>query len=78
MRLGTGLLICCCMGLAACTASAPKGPDVAVSTRGRGRTLDAGDMWIAAAAMRRGATLLTHDKDFVDLEIPGLDVVCRA
>jgi hypothetical protein len=37
MRLGTGLLICCCMGLAACTASAPKGPDVAVSTPGVGR-----------------------------------------
>jgi hypothetical protein len=37
MRLGTGLLICCCMGLAACTASAPKGPDVAVSTPSVGR-----------------------------------------
>ena len=37
MRLGAGLLICCCMGLAACTASAPKGPDVAVSTPSVGR-----------------------------------------
>jgi hypothetical protein len=37
MRLRTGLLICCCMGLAACTASAPKGPDVAVSTPSVGR-----------------------------------------
>jgi len=37
MRLGTGLLICCCMGLAACTASAAKGPDVAVSTPSVGR-----------------------------------------
>jgi hypothetical protein len=37
MRLGTGLLICCCMGLAACTASAPRGPDVAVSTPNVGR-----------------------------------------
>jgi hypothetical protein len=37
MRIRTGLLICCCAlltgpGLAACTASAPKGPDVTVST----------------------------------------------
>jgi hypothetical protein len=37
MRLHTGLLICCCAGLAACTASAPKGPDVAVSTPSVGR-----------------------------------------
>jgi hypothetical protein len=42
MRLRTGLLICCCAlltstGLAACTASASKGPDVAVSTPNVGR-----------------------------------------
>jgi hypothetical protein len=37
MRLGTGLLICGCMGLAACTAGPPKGPDVAVSTPGVAR-----------------------------------------
>jgi hypothetical protein len=42
MRLRTGLLICCCTlltctGLAACTASAPKGPDVTVSTPSVGR-----------------------------------------
>ena len=38
MRLGTGLLICCCcLGLAACTAVAPTGPDVAVSTPSVGR-----------------------------------------
>ena len=42
MRLRTGLLICCCAlltgtGLAACTASAAKGPDVAVSTPSVGR-----------------------------------------
>jgi hypothetical protein len=37
MRLDTGLLICCCMGLAACTASASTGPDVAVSTPSVGR-----------------------------------------
>ena len=42
MRLRTSLLICCCAlltctGLAACTASAPKGPDVTVSTPSVGR-----------------------------------------
>ena len=37
MRLRTGLLICCCLGLAACTAGAPKGPDVTVSTPSVGR-----------------------------------------
>ena len=42
MRLRTGLLICCCAllactGLAACTAGAPKGPDVTVSTPSVGR-----------------------------------------
>jgi hypothetical protein len=42
MRIRTGLLICCCAllactGLAGCTASAPKGPDVTVSTPSVGR-----------------------------------------
>jgi len=37
MRLRTGPLICCCAGLAGCTASAPKGPDVTVSTPSVGR-----------------------------------------
>ena len=42
MPIRTGLLICCCAlltcpGLAACTASAPKGPDVTVSTPSVGR-----------------------------------------
>jgi hypothetical protein len=37
MRLRTGLLICCCLGLAGCTASASTGPDVTVSTPGVGR-----------------------------------------
>jgi len=37
MRLRTGLLICWCVGLAACTAGAPKGPDVTVSTPSVGR-----------------------------------------
>jgi hypothetical protein len=42
MPIRTGLLICCCAlltcpGLAACTASGPKGPDVTVSTPSVGR-----------------------------------------
>jgi hypothetical protein len=35
--LGFGLLICCCAGLSACTASASKGPVTAVSTPSVGR-----------------------------------------
>ena len=39
MRIRTGfcLLICCCAGLTACTAAAPKGPDTTVSTPSVGR-----------------------------------------
>jgi hypothetical protein len=39
MRIRTGLaiLICCCAGLAACTAAAPKGPDATVTTPSVGR-----------------------------------------
>jgi hypothetical protein len=37
IRTGLGLLICCCAGLAACTASAPKGPSTTVSTPSVGR-----------------------------------------
>ncbi len=39
MRFRTGLvlLICCCAGLAACTASAPEGPNATVSTPSVGR-----------------------------------------
>jgi hypothetical protein len=37
IRTGLGLLACCCAGLAACTASAPRGPDTTVSTLSVGR-----------------------------------------
>ena len=39
MRIRTGLclLACCCAGLAACTAAAPKGPDATVTTPAVGR-----------------------------------------
>ena len=31
IRTGLGVLVCCCMGLAACTAAAPKGPNATVT-----------------------------------------------
>jgi hypothetical protein len=37
IRTGSFLLICCCAGLAACTAEAPKGPNATVSTPSVGR-----------------------------------------
>ena len=39
MRVSTGrfLVLCCCAGLAACTAAAPKGPDTIVTTPSVGR-----------------------------------------
>ena len=39
MRIRSGLvvLICCCAGLAACTGTAPKGPDTTVTTPSVGR-----------------------------------------
>jgi hypothetical protein len=37
IRTGLGLLICCCAGLTACTASAPRGPNTAVNTPRVGR-----------------------------------------
>ena len=36
-RTGRWLLICCCAGLTACTAAAPKGPNVTVTTPSVGR-----------------------------------------
>ena len=36
-RTGRWLLICCCAGLTACAAAAPKGPNVTVTTPGVGR-----------------------------------------
>jgi hypothetical protein len=37
MRIRAGFLVCCCAGLAACTAAAPKGPDATVTTPAIGR-----------------------------------------
>lgn len=45
------------------------------SSRKQGRRLDSGDCWIAATAIHRQIPLLAHDRDFVDLPIPGLQVI---
>ena len=37
VRAGLDVLICCCAGLTACTAAAPKGPDATVTTPSVGR-----------------------------------------
>lgn len=43
-----------------------------------GRRLEAGDAWIASCAVLYDAPLITNDKDFVDLQFEGLEVICRA
>ncbi len=48
---------------------------VSVLCRKQGRRLEAGDAWIVATAVHRGAALLTHDGDHVGLRVPGLEVV---
>ena len=45
------------------------------SSQREGRRLEAGDCWIAATAIHRRIPLLTHDRDLVDLSIPGLQVI---
>ena len=45
------------------------------SSRKQGRRLDSGDCWIAATAIHRRIPLLTHDRDFLDRSIPGLQVI---
>lgn len=45
------------------------------SSQKGGRRLETGDCWIVATAVHRGIPLLTHDRDFLDLPIPGLDVI---
>ena len=45
------------------------------SSKKEGRRLDTGDCWIAATAIHRQITLLTHDRDFLGRSIPGLQVI---
>ena len=45
------------------------------SSQSEGRRLETGDCWIAATAIHRQIPLLTHDRDFLRLPIPGLEVI---
>lgn len=45
------------------------------AARQEGRRLESGDCWIAATAVHRGITLLTHDRDLVARKIEGLRVI---
>ena len=45
------------------------------SSQREGRRLESGDCWIAATAIHRAIPLLTHDRDFLGLAFPGLQVI---
>ena len=45
------------------------------SSQKEGRRLETGDCWIAATAIHRRISLLMHDRDFLDLSVPGLRVI---
>ena len=45
------------------------------SSEREGRRLETGDCWIAATAIHQRIPLLTHDGDFLNLSIPGLQVI---
>lgn len=51
---------------------------VGAQCKRNGRRLEAGDAWIAATAIHRRIPLLTHDRDYVGLEIDGLQVISYA
>lgn len=48
---------------------------VTAQCKKKGRRLEAGDAWIAATAVHRRIPLLTHDRDYVGLEVEGLKVI---
>ncbi len=43
--------------------------------RSKGRRLEAGDAWVAATALFYQLPLATHDRDHMNLDIPGLDII---
>lgn len=49
--------------------------NVSVQCETQGKSLETGDCWIAATAIAHGISLLTHDKDFVEINIRGLTVI---
>lgn len=44
----------------------------------KGRRLESGDCWITATASYLNIPLLTHDKDFKELPLTNLQVICYA
>jgi tRNA(fMet)-specific endonuclease VapC len=48
---------------------------VSVEAERGGRRLESEDAWIVATAVRHHLTLLSHDRDLVDLPVAGLNVV---
>lgn len=55
--------------------SAQEWARVTAHCRRIGRRLESGDAWIAATAVRYKIPLLTHDRDHVGLNFPGLHVI---
>ena len=51
---------------------------VSTQSKRRGRRLEAGDAWIIATAAHRKIPLITHDRDFTDLEIPDVTIISYA
>ena len=51
------------------------GARVMSASREKHGRFETGDCWIAATAVHWSIPLLTHDRDFVDLSIPGLSVI---
>jgi len=51
---------------------------VGAKFRQHGRRLEAGDAWIIATAIQRKILLLTHDKDYLGIELPGLKILSYA
>lgn len=50
--------------------------NVSAESERLGYRLECGDAWIAATAVLYDLPLLSHDKDFTRIDIPGLNVVC--
>lgn len=48
---------------------------VMAASRTEGRRFEAGDCWIAATAVHRNIRLLSHDNDFLNRSIGGLEVI---
>jgi predicted nucleic acid-binding protein len=44
-------------------------------SKNEGRRFEAGDCWIAATAVHRNIPLLSHDRDFANRRIAGLNVI---